>query len=136
MAGRCQFLGQVQHDAVPGWIASANLLVLPSLREGCPNVVLESLASGTPVIASSVGAIPDIVGHDSGILVPPNDPEGLAAALGEGIDRNWDPMLISRSVSQLTWEAAAAGYLELIEQAVDDARGMSDPSRHATSEMA
>ncbi len=59
------------------------MLVVPSLTEGSPLIVLEAMAAGVPVVASAVGGIPDQVRHDEeGVLVPPDDPDALAGALG------------------------------------------------------
>lgn len=59
-----------------------DVFVLSSIREGSPNVVLEAMACGCPVIATNVGGVPELIGdQDSGLLVDPDDPEGLASAL-------------------------------------------------------
>jgi glycosyltransferase involved in cell wall biosynthesis len=64
------------------WIEACDLLVNPSLTEGTPNVVLEAMALGTPVIATSVGGVPDLVEHlTSGVLVAPGDSSVLAGAI-------------------------------------------------------
>lgn len=64
------------------YIQAADLLVLPSLGEGCPNVVLEAFACGKPVVASKVGGVPDLVQHKkNGLLINPRDVEGLADSI-------------------------------------------------------
>jgi glycosyltransferase involved in cell wall biosynthesis len=64
------------------WIQACDLLVNPSLTEGTPNVVLEAMALGTPVIATRVGGLPDLIEHlISGVLVAPGDSDSLAAAI-------------------------------------------------------
>lgn len=76
------FLGY-RADVAP-IMALSDLVVMPSIREGLPNVLLEALALAKPVVATTVGGIPEIVTHEvSGILVPPRDPVSLA----EGIRR-------------------------------------------------
>ena len=78
--GNCvRFVGQVPNDAVPQYLAAADVLVLPSLSEGFPNVVLEAMAAGLPVVASRVGGLPEIIeeGHN-GFLVEPKSPEQIA----------------------------------------------------------
>ena len=67
---------------MPAVYHSADVLVLPSLLEGSPTVVLEAMAAGLPVIASRVGGLPEAVGEgENGILVAPEDPRALAAAI-------------------------------------------------------
>ena len=69
------------------FMCAADIVVLPSLCEGCPNIVLEAMACGTPVIASRVGAVPDIIENDkTGIIVEQKDVEGLKKALVQLIE--------------------------------------------------
>lgn len=69
------------------WFREARLLVLPSAWEGTPNVVLEAMACGLPVIATPVGSLPDLVDDgQTGRLVPVGDPGALALALLELLD--------------------------------------------------
>ena len=59
-----------------------DVFVLPSLKEGLPYTILEAFSAGVPVVATSVGGIPDIVEHQkNGLLVPPADPAALANAI-------------------------------------------------------
>ena len=62
--GFVTFLGPVDHDRLPLFYNMADVLVLPSNMEGIPMVILESLSCGTPVVASRVGGIPDLIDHD------------------------------------------------------------------------
>jgi glycosyltransferase involved in cell wall biosynthesis len=65
-------------------LAAADVVVLPSVFEGMPNVVLEAMAMGCPVIATAVGGSKELVRHgETGLLVPPADPAALANALLE-----------------------------------------------------
>jgi teichuronic acid biosynthesis glycosyltransferase TuaC len=101
-------------------LAASDVLALPSHREGTPNVVLEALASGRPVVATRVGGIPDVVEHGkTGLLVDPRDPESLARALGEALTRAWDEGAILRSAPP-SWEASAARLHRLLAEAVGD----------------
>lgn len=74
------FTGQVRDTAVH--YAAADVMVLPSLTEGSPNVLLESMAVNVPVVATAVGGIPEIVrDRESAILTPPRNPGALADAI-------------------------------------------------------
>ena len=74
------FAGHLR-DVAP-YYAVADLLALPSLVEGSPNVLLEAMAAGVPVVATEAGGIPEIVRHEeSALLVPPSDPASLARAM-------------------------------------------------------
>ncbi|MGC5329076.1 glycosyltransferase family 4 protein [Micromonospora sp. DT62] len=77
------FLGELPHTDVLATMARCDLFVLPSHTEGFPNVVVEAMALGCPVVATDVGATAEILGDDGGVVVAPSDPAGLAAALRE-----------------------------------------------------
>jgi len=103
---RVAFLGPKLQPLVADWIAAADLLTLPSHAEGSPNVVVEALASGTPVVASRVGGVPDLVDDGvNGLLVPAGDAAALADALAAALGRRWDAARISASIAHLTWPA-------------------------------
>jgi glycosyltransferase involved in cell wall biosynthesis len=81
LTGSLEFLGE--RNDIPAQIAGADLFVLASRSEGLPMSVLEAMAAGLPVVASSVGGVPEQVDEETGRLVPPGDPAALAAALQE-----------------------------------------------------
>lgn len=78
LQGNLQWMGEVAQ--VRPVLASARVSVLSSVTEGLPMAVLESLACARPVVATSVGAIPEVVGP-AGLIVPPRDPDALAGAI-------------------------------------------------------
>jgi glycosyltransferase involved in cell wall biosynthesis len=79
---RVTFAGEVSRDDVNRYFARAKMLVLPSFHEGQPNVLMEAMARGVPVVASAVGGIPDLVRDgETGLLVRPGDTAGTAAAI-------------------------------------------------------
>jgi glycosyltransferase involved in cell wall biosynthesis len=80
-----------------------------------PNVVIEAIACGRPVVATAVGGVPELLDGGSGIVVPPRDPAALAAALRESWRRQWDREAIARSFGW-SWEAVAARTLEICEE--------------------
>jgi glycosyltransferase involved in cell wall biosynthesis len=80
LSGRVLFIGQVS-DVRP-YYAAADALALPSHTEGSPYVLLEAMAAGLPVVATSVGGVPEMVADgESALLVPARDPRAMAAAL-------------------------------------------------------
>lgn len=101
-------------DDVAVWMAAADLVTLPSYMEGCPNVILEALASGRPVVATRVGGIPEIMNDEYGQLVPPGSPAKLAQALASVLDRSWDEDAIS-ALGSRSWEVVAAELLEIFK---------------------
>ncbi|MGD0903446.1 MAG: glycosyltransferase [Terracidiphilus sp.] len=107
-------LHECAFDDVAVWMAAADLVTLPSYMEGCPNVVLEALACGRPVVATNVGGIPEIMNDEDGCLVPPRDPAALAHALASVLDRTWDAAAVSARSSR-SWSDVAAELLAIFE---------------------
>jgi teichuronic acid biosynthesis glycosyltransferase TuaC len=112
---RVRFVGQLPQIELPNWLAACDVFCLPSLREGCPNVVNEAMACGRPVVASSVGGIPEMVRKHCGILVTPQDPEKLAAALSDALSRRWSEVEISAEMETNSWNATACRYLKVFD---------------------
>jgi glycosyltransferase involved in cell wall biosynthesis len=85
LAGRAIFTGM--REDVPAFLSEVQVSVLPSRSEALSNTLLESMAAGTPVVATRVGGNPEVVEDGvTGILVPPREPEALAAAIARLID--------------------------------------------------
>ena len=85
-----QILGWLQDDALFSHLSSMDLFCLPSFTEGLPCSILEAMSIGLPIVATSVGGIPEIIEHNvSGLLIPPRDEEALTKALLELAD---DPL--------------------------------------------
>jgi glycosyltransferase involved in cell wall biosynthesis len=102
---------------VATWCGACDLLTLPSWREGTPNVVLEALASGRPVVATDVGGIPDVVNHARlGRLVPPRRPRQLAEALLATLDDTFDPEEVVAQAKLCTWADSAKILHQVLER--------------------
>ena len=114
MAARIHMPGALAPEQVATWINAADVFTLPSWSEGYPNVVVESLACGRPVVASNVGGLPEIVNAQNGILVPARDPGALAGALRDALDRAWDHERIAAGM-QRSWDDVARETLALCE---------------------
>lgn len=125
VADTVRFTGALAHAEVANWVAAATLLCLPSHSEGTPNVIVEALACGIPVVASRVGGIPDLIEEGiNGLLVPPADVPGLSQALGAAIACSWDVEQVRKSVAHLTWRAIAEKNCQFLEATED----MHDPN--------
>lgn len=109
-------------------LASAEVACIPSLYEGFSLPAVEAMASGTPIVASRVGALPEVLGTDGACaeLVPPADVDALTGALGALLDssekrRSLGKAGRERAVNVFSWEAVAAQTVRVYERAV--ARG-------------
>ena len=129
---RITLSGFVPHDAVPGILASLDVLVLPSAYEEMGSVLVEAMASGVPVVASDVGGIPEVVRDgETGLLVPPGDATALAAALdrlaADGDLRDRLARAARRQAAGYTWPELAtrvAGvYAGVVDPAAAGSRG-------------
>ncbi|MFZ1023346.1 MAG: glycosyltransferase family 4 protein [Thermoplasmata archaeon] len=79
---RIVLLGRLGYAELPGVYASADVAVAPTFVDNVPFTILETMASGVPTVASSVGGIPEVMVHEeSGLLVPAGSPRALAEAL-------------------------------------------------------
>lgn len=84
LGGQVFLAGNRPLDEVAAWLGGCDLFVLSSVQEGLPLALMEAMAAGCPVVATSVGGIPDVVSDSSvGLLVPPREPRELARAVGE-----------------------------------------------------
>ena len=109
-SGRVRPIGYVDDAALALFYASARMLIYPSLYEGFGLPPLEAMASGTPVIASNVSSLPEVVG-DAGIQVDPHDVDALREAirrLAED-DSQWEALRSAglARAAQFSWERCA-----------------------------
>ncbi|MEA2748823.1 MAG: teichuronic acid biosynthesis glycosyltransferase TuaC [Myxococcales bacterium] len=107
--GRVTLAGARPLAEIPTWLAACDVLTLPSWAEGTPNVVLEALASGRRVVASSVGGIPDLITSAAlGELVPARDVAALASALGRAALVDYDAHEVAKLAARGGWAESAA----------------------------
>jgi glycosyltransferase involved in cell wall biosynthesis len=96
LAANVIFPGVCDSEAVARWLGACNVFALPSYAEGSPNVIIEALNCGRPVIASKVGGIPELFREDAGLLIPARDAQALAEALDQALSRKWDETAIAQ----------------------------------------
>jgi len=121
------FTGVVAHNQLTKTLQKATLFVIPSLKEGMPNTLLESLACGKPVIGSDISGINDIVTHgQNGLLVPPRNPEALANAILKLLDSKNLRRRLGQSARQLivreySWDIIIKKIEKVYHEAVEQA---------------
>lgn len=118
ISDRVTFLPPLPHGDLPAYYQKAKCTILMSAMEGMPNVVLESLACGTPVVATDVGGLPEVITPDNGILLPARTAEDLTTALETALNRTWNQQKISQDMSYLDWQVTARKLLDLFSEAV------------------
>ena len=123
LGGSVKLLGHVGREKVARLMNAADVLALPSRNEGCPNVVLEALCCGTPVVAARVGAVPDLLDESCGIIAPPEDSPKFYLALEQALTKQWDRAALRRRVEGMSWEANAQALYEILMKAVAGRRG-------------
>ncbi len=124
VADRSEFLASLDHAELPTLYQELDVLVVPSLPtrrwlEQFCRVAVEGMASGVPVVASSSGSLPEVVG-DAGMLVPPGDPDALAAALRRLADQPERRRELGNRgrtrAARCSWAAVAASHLALYRE--------------------
>lgn len=123
---RVVFAGPRKRGELASWYAAADLFVLATAHEGCPNVVLESLACGTPVVGTPVGSIPELLTLDIGIVVE-RDVESIAKGIDKALKRGWDRDAVRARIESRTWRAVGAEVAEELQAAVDGAHSAPYP---------
>lgn len=118
-SNQVHFIGRVSKFFLKHLYSSAYVYVLPSLFEGLPASVLEAMACGTPVIASKVGDLPEVVKHgETGLLINKPDPNELAKTLeliltDEGLRKRLSINGLNHVRKQYSWQINAKKYMEL-----------------------
>jgi len=111
--------GWIPHDELPKYLNELKLLVLPSYTEGLPNIMLETMACGTPVLATPVGAIPDVIKDgETGFIMENNSPECIAKNVAKALHHpNLEQIAQNARAlveKEFTYEAAVEGYRRIL----------------------
>ncbi|AGF78951.1 glycosyltransferase [Desulfocapsa sulfexigens DSM 10523] len=101
-------VGALRHDEINTWLGAADMFVLPSLKEGNPTVLFESLACGCPFISAHVGGVSEIIDDEKlGYLFHPGNVKDMEVALGKALTRHWDKEYIIEKSQAYSWECIA-----------------------------
>jgi glycosyltransferase involved in cell wall biosynthesis len=119
---RVKFVSGISDEELAALLASAEIAVVPSLYEGFSLPAVEHMASGTPLVASRTGALPEVTG-DAALLVTPGDPEELAAALRTLLDSPSERARLSeaaleRVAQRFAWQAVAKATVAEYRRAI------------------
>jgi MMP alpha-(1->4)-mannosyltransferase len=125
-----RFVHGVTTDRIVELYAEAEVAAVPSLYEGFSLPAVEAMACGVPVVATTGGALPEVIGRDgeTGLLVAPGDPSALAAALGRALDDAELRARIgaagrARVLERFTWRNTAEGTVEHYRALLDKQAG-------------
>ena len=118
--GKVKLAGWIPHDKLPDCLNELKLVVLPSYTEGLPNLMLEAMACGTPVLATPVGAIPDMITDgETGFITENNSPECIAENVIRALEHPDLERIVenarARVEREFTYEAAVERYREILD---------------------
>ncbi len=114
LASRVRLLGSRPHAELPMLYGAADALVLASSREGWANVLLESMACGTPVVASNIWGNPEVVQEPAaGVIAEENTPAGIASAIRRLFDHPPARIATRAYAERFSWDATTAGQIAL-----------------------
>ena len=119
-----QFTGRIEHTEFVRQYAKASIAVIPSIYEGFGIPAGEAMACGVPVVSTTGGALPEVVG-DAGVLVPPGDPQALGKAIQDLMDHPEYALRLGRKgyeriQNQFTWKRAAEKTVACYREAIHD----------------
>ena len=122
---KIQLLGRVMHKEIPKYLNEMKLLVIPSYTEGLVNVMLEAMACGTPVLATAVGAIPDVIKDgETGFILEDNSPDTIARGITRALNHpNLEQVAANARAlveREFTFEAAVERYRKIFNEILAD----------------
>jgi len=121
---KVKLTGWIPYDELPDYLNELKLLVFPSYSEGLPNIVSESMACGTPVLATPVGGIPDVIKDgETGFIMEDNSPECIAKNIMRVLNYPDLDRIVNNArkviEEEYTYEAAVERYKKILEDLIE-----------------
>ena len=124
LTGRVRLVGAVSHEKLRDYYVAADALVLASSREGWPNVLLEAMACGTPVIASNVWGNPEVVAKpEAGRLMTERSAVGVADSVRRLFSQLPSRLATRQYAEGFSWDATSLGQIEVFRRVLSDHGG-------------
>jgi glycosyltransferase involved in cell wall biosynthesis len=123
VGARVTFLGEIPHEQMASIYSAADILVLASSREGWPNVVLEAMACGTPVVATAVGGVTEMLSTPmAGRLLEERSTAAIAAKVRDLLADGPDRAATRSHAETFSWEAITAGQVSIFRKVLAERR--------------
>ena len=117
---KVKLAGWIPHDELPDYLNELKMLVLPSYSEGLPNIMLEAMACGTPVLATAVGGVPDVIKNgETGFILENNSPECIAENVMSALNHPELDKIVKNArkiiEDKYTYDAAVERYKKILK---------------------
>lgn len=130
LSDRIVLAGAVAHDKLTDYYQAADSLVISSHSEGWPTIIFEAAACGTPISATAVGGIPEIISNfHLGTLIPDNRPESLVRGIEKTLAMKWDVDGLNGIAAEHSWSRIADQYLRLYKNSLRERGGGNDKGK-------
>lgn len=117
---RINFIGLKPHNEIVKWLNAADLLVISSLGEGAPVVLMEALSCGIPVVGTKVGNVEEVLkSEEYGFVCDSKDAQGLAKAISKSLSKSWNRDLIAEYGEQFTWAKANEKIVQIYSKLLE-----------------